>query len=117
MAGGSHAVRIGCELPQCLHICRKPGQTMGSALFAVEQAPDNTALHRHARAQLGGRVFQQTLHGAHSTVGHGQQVVPGLAGERLHHVFRAERVLDKGADSSPAYRESKPGAHAGVFTT
>ena len=54
-----HALGIGGELPHRLDIGRKPGEPVGGALLAVEQARDRPPLQHHALAHLGGGVGQQ----------------------------------------------------------
>ena len=56
-----HALGIGGELAHRLDIGREPGEAMGGALLAVEQARDRPPLQHHPLAHLRRGVRQQRL--------------------------------------------------------
>ena len=58
---GGHAFGVRCELAHRLDIGRQPGQSMGGALLAVEQAGHRMALHHHPFAHFDHRVRQQRV--------------------------------------------------------
>ena len=60
-AGRDHPFGIGGELAHGLHIGGEPGQPMGGALLAVEQAAVRLAGDNHPLAHLGHGVGQQGI--------------------------------------------------------
>ena len=69
-----HARGIGGKLTHRLRIGREPGEPMGGALLAVEQAADDMAFHRHPLAHFGRRVGQQGIEGRARLVGELDQI-------------------------------------------
>ena len=62
-AGAGHAFGIGGELAHRLDIGGEPGQPVGGALLAIEQAADRLACHHHPLAHLGHGIGQQGIEG------------------------------------------------------
>ena len=60
-AAGVHPLGIGGELAHRFDIGREPGEAMGGALLAVEQAVDHVALDRDALRAPPRRLGQQGL--------------------------------------------------------
>ena len=77
---------IGRELAQRLDIGREPGETVGGALFAVEQPRHRAALLHHAVGDRPARVGKQGVDGRHRLAERRDQLVAGgLGGNSKRH--------------------------------
>ena len=75
-----HARGVGRELPHRFDISGKPGEPVGRALLAVEQAPDQMAFHDHALTHFGRCVPQQGVEGRAGLAGEFDQFGVGAGG-------------------------------------
>ena len=78
-AGVMQPLGIGRELADRLDIGREPGEAMGGALLAIEQALDRMALDRDPRAHGRDRVAQHRLGGEHRLARQHEEFEPGIA--------------------------------------
>ena len=76
-AGADHPFGIGGELAHGLHIGGEPGQPVGGALLAIEQAGDRVAFHHHPLAHLGHGIGQQGIEGGGRLAAEFDQLVFG----------------------------------------
>ena len=75
-AGVMSALGKGGDLADGFDIGRKPGQSMGGALLAVEQALDGVGLDPHALAHRRGRVPQHRFRGERRLAGKARSFSP-----------------------------------------
>ena len=97
-----HAFGIGGELAYRFDIGGEPGQPVGGALLAIEQAADHMAFHHHPLAHLGHGIGKERLKRRGCRAGKLDQFVfCGGAGNGNRH-----RVLGRGILECPGYLET-----------
>ena len=82
-AGDVRALGKGADLADALGIGREPGEAVGGALLAVEQAVDRVGIDPDPRAHGGGRVVEDRVRGQGRLARQGEEFEAGIAPGRL----------------------------------